>query len=99
VSDIDWSDDWRTGVDWIDAQHRELVLRLQELFDGIANGSAEVLGLLDRLIEGTTLHFKDEEAEMLRSRYPFFEDHRREHIELAAQIMETPTRRPTTRAS
>lgn len=92
VSTIEWSDDWRTGVDWIDAQHREQVRRLGELFDGIASGSANVLGLLDQLIEGVTLHFKDEEAEMLRARYPDFDDHRREHIDLAAQIMETRQR-------
>lgn len=86
---IEWTDELEVGVEEIDDEHRELIRMINEVFDGISNdGPGGAAPGLARLVAFTQHHFRTEEARMLESRYPRFEQHQREHIELTSQVLE-----------
>ncbi len=77
-----------TGVDVIDAQHRELFARLGALLEAARNRRSkdEVLRLVEFLGEYVVQHFGDEEREMSRTAYPKAEAHRLEHRQLVKEL-------------
>jgi hemerythrin len=88
---LTWRDEWRTGIDWIDGDHRELGALLNQLvavneravqgvlppYPGVANGG--VLVTLDALITLTRRHFVAEESFLRGIRFPGYDAHRCEH--------------------
>jgi hemerythrin len=70
-----------TGIDRIDAQHRELVKRIEELDLAIYNNTAKIqlVMMLEFLEKYVREHFDAEEAAMMESGYPEFPAHRDEH--------------------
>lgn len=83
-----WSDRLSVGVPEIDDQHQELVQILNDVSEVLSSTPTEVEPLLVRLVDYTNEHFRDEEALMRESGYPLLAGHEREHIELAAQVLE-----------
>lgn len=59
-----------TGFPDIDAQHRELIDRLNQLLEGMraGHGQDELLPILDFLADYTVRHFRHEEGCMARNR-------------------------------
>ncbi len=70
-----------TGEAAIDAQHRELFVRLDRLLEASHEGrsAAEIDGLLQFLGRYIVEHFGAEERLMTEAGYPDIESHRREH--------------------
>lgn len=78
---ITLSKDMETGVAKIDAQHRELVDRINAV---TAMGTSSVSNeetkkTLDLLGAYIVKHFNDEEALQKQSNYPKYEEHRKQH--------------------
>lgn len=87
---MQWTPALRTGVELIDAQHRELFAAVNALLDGIeaGRGPDEVAGLF-RFLEGyTTNHFGEEEIYMRRHLYPGYPAHKAEHTAFVADFID-----------
>jgi len=97
---INWLDDWLLEIPELDKEHRELVELLNRLVrcqcasvTGQAGVSPlrrdqAVMDMLEELGRHVRLHFKHEEAWMLKAAYPDYEDHRYEHMTLLAEYAE-----------
>ncbi len=77
---IEWSSEYETGIDLIDAQHRRLFDYFQDIQLCIDRGAAdEVESLCRGLIDYVLSHLVFEESLMEKAGYPMFEAHRRVH--------------------
>lgn len=87
---LEWSDKLVLGIPSVDAQHRQLVDMLNELYAAFRDGTAkEHIGpVLDRLIQYTAVHFKHEEDFFDQTRYPDAEHHKKEHANLVKRVLE-----------
>ncbi|HPZ82341.1 MAG TPA: hemerythrin domain-containing protein, partial [Thermogutta sp.] len=67
-----WDTTMSTGIPRIDAQHQELIRKLNGLLHAMqkGRGKEEIEKLLDFLAEYVIKHFSDEEAEMERVNCP-----------------------------
>jgi hemerythrin len=73
-----WNEDLALGIASIDAQHRELVDRINALHDQL--GDAKALGnLLEDLVDATMNHFIAEEELLKRHGYAQADAHALEH--------------------
>jgi hemerythrin len=77
-----------TGVDDIDAQHRELFERIGTLLEASRNKRSreEVIRTLEFLGSYFVHHFAAEERTMETAGYPRVEAHRREHRQLVREV-------------
>lgn len=85
---FEWKEELRTGVDTIDAQHKELFARINKLLDACnrlrENGDiGNYLAFLEEYVE---LHFAAEEQEMRTHSYPGFAAHAGEHAEFRQRV-------------
>ncbi len=87
MPDSSWTDDLSLGVDAIDREHHLQVALLDEIASAIAGARphAEVLALIDQLIEYTNAHFLAEQLMMRLHGYPLYNAHVTEHDGLLAQ--------------
>jgi hemerythrin len=76
-----WTEDLRTGVDDIDAQHMELILHINALLDACSHqkGKDDIGSFLGYLSEYVAFHFAAEEREMTRYHFPGLAAHEQEH--------------------
>jgi len=88
MSDSTWTDDLSLGVDAIDREHHLQVDLLDEVVTSLdaARPAAEVLEVLDRLIEYTNAHFLAEQLMMRLHGYPLYQAHVAEHDRLLAEV-------------
>lgn len=87
---IQWRDSLSVGVEVIDKQHKELLMRFDRLLTACeeGKGTAELKRLLAFLEEYVQTHFRDEEALQQLRRYPEYEEHRAQHAGFVARIKE-----------
>lgn len=85
---IEWRDSLAIGVEAIDNQHKELLLRFGRLLDACQSGQGieELKKLQAFLGDYVHTHFNDEEALQRQNRYPDYESHRAEHLYFIDQI-------------
>lgn len=85
---IQWTDELLTGVNDIDAQHRELFSRFDRLFAACSEGKGkeEVLRLLLFLEDYVKEHFAAEERLQMRNAYPEYAVHKAEHTRFMADV-------------
>ncbi|MEO3946062.1 bacteriohemerythrin [Gorillibacterium sp. CAU 1737] len=78
---IVWRDDLNIGVEAVDAQHQELVRKLNEFLEACTQqkGKEKLEETLEFLLAYTAEHFHDEEALMQGNHYPRYEAHKAEH--------------------
>ncbi|MDR1893759.1 MAG: hemerythrin family protein [Spirochaetales bacterium] len=78
---IAWNEEYETGNEEIDAQHRQIFKLTSDLVDACSQGqSAAVLQeALDFLASYTVKHFADEEALQLKYHFPGYEEHKKLH--------------------
>ena len=69
---IQWDESMATGVDTVDAQHKQLIAWLNDLVEAIGQGRArsEIQGLLAKLGAYSGFHFGHEEECMARYKCP-----------------------------
>jgi hemerythrin-like metal-binding protein len=85
---IEWTQDLATGIEEIDAQHRELYAAIANLHDAMRYGelarAAVVLHFLDRYVRD---HFSLEERWMASAKYPRFKEHAELHRAFVADFL------------
>jgi len=88
MSLVKWTPSLAVGVEAIDTQHQELFRRIEVVIEALQTGrdAGEVRGLLTFLEEYVQYHFQAEEAEMVRTLYPGFAQHRGEHQEFIRDL-------------
>ncbi len=81
MSNIAWSDRLSVGVDLIDTQHKSLIEKIAHLEDATRTGQgpAEIVRILDFLIDYTDYHFATEEKNMRAFDYPGMPAHMKKH--------------------
>ncbi|MGD9583275.1 MAG: bacteriohemerythrin [Lysobacterales bacterium] len=86
---IEWSDELSVGIEEIDEQHKVLVGLLNDLNDAIRehHGNDACIGVLDRLVEYTRIHFAVEESLMRIFDFPDYENHKTEHQGLVDEVL------------
>ena len=87
---IPWRDQYNTGVEEIDSQHRNLVDIINELHEAREQGRVKqaLEEVLPRLIDYTVYHFTAEEAYMEQQGYANLDKHREAHQLFKEQILE-----------
>ncbi|KAA9006607.1 bacteriohemerythrin [Paenibacillus spiritus] len=87
---IAWKESYDIGVEKIDCQHRQLLLKLNEFFDACSNqqGRDKIEETLGFLKEYTLEHFSNEEELMDEIHFPELGDHRKEHAEFVKTVLE-----------
>lgn len=86
-----WSDEYSVGIEEIDAQHKELIVRFAQVQQAIANrqGWSELHFAILGILRYADFHFQFEEALMRMYGYPKLADHIQEHRHIlrAAETM------------
>jgi len=87
---IEWSNELSVGIDSIDEQHKKLVNMINALNEAmLTNSSNELLGkIFTGLAAYTQKHFSYEENMFAEYGYSNSEEHKRQHNELIAQVVE-----------
>ena len=87
---ITWCKDLETGVPLVDAQHRELIRRVNAYLDAAREGRADasLAGTFRFLERYVATHFAAEEALMREHRYPGLDGHVAAHHALQARLAE-----------
>lgn len=85
---ISWDEKYSVGVGELDAQHKQLVKLLSDLYDAMqAQHAADVVGkILNELVRYTKTHFASEERYMAQAGYPDLAAQKREHEAFTAKI-------------
>jgi hemerythrin-like metal-binding protein len=80
-SHITWKDYYSVGDEALDAQHKQVLAAINELYDAMQGGVdyRAVAPLLDRLVQYTITHFRQEEERMAAHEYPEFAQHKALH--------------------
>ncbi len=85
---FEWKEEYNTGCDVIDQQHRRLFDIINNLFQAFEGAFAEsqVPRILDELEDYTIYHFSTEEELFQQTGYPFSQAHIEEHKYFANKI-------------
>ena len=85
-----WNDSYSLNIEAIDDQHKRLFDLANCLFDSMQAGAGNrtLRHALAELIRYTMTHFAAEEAAMEAYGYPALAEHRREHEQLTAQVLD-----------
>jgi hemerythrin len=79
---IEWREGFRTGIEEIDAEHRQLFAMVKRL------DASNVKLMMNDVVEYVVTHFTHEEALMERSGYPGLQRHVELHENLAVRVSE-----------
>ena len=87
-----WEDRYATGIEVIDAQHRELVRLTNHLYQSCIarDGSVNTVfkDAMSGMVEYVRFHFTAEQELLKRIEYPGFLDHKNQHDTLVKQILD-----------
>jgi hemerythrin-like metal-binding protein len=89
MTELRWEDRLLIGITSIDEQHKQLVLMLARLQNGVKEGHADeaIAKTLRDLVDYTKKHFSDEEALMLKQKFPELEYHKKLHYDLTEELV------------
>lgn len=78
---IEWRKSYEVGVEKIDAQHKELFVKINNLLEACSarKGKEEVLNTIDYLGKYVITHFSDEEKLQRDNNYPEYKNHKAAH--------------------
>ena len=91
---IMWKDSYAIGVELIDTQHKALFnnvtegLLLSIQAPDIYRHKQYCINTISFLKSYVVQHFKDEEAYALSIRFPGYEEHKQQHVNLAQEVFE-----------
>lgn len=85
---IEWKEEYQTGVELIDAQHRHLVEIINKFEDALqkGKGSRQMNEILNDLTGYTQEHFSTEERLMAEAGYPQLKLHQSQHRQLLQKV-------------
>lgn len=81
LASIHWGEDYQSGFESIDREHRELLEKLSAIYQSEHN-YIKMLQLVKELLVMTEQHFINEEKIMENEKFPYFENHKIAHDEL-----------------
>jgi hemerythrin-like metal-binding protein len=86
---IDWNDLLSVGIDAMDAEHKELFRRINNLLVALLGpvGPGRTPELVAQIREYTVFHFDDEEKLMKAGGYPRYEQHKKIHAAFVADFL------------
>ncbi len=86
---MSWGSQFSVKIDSIDAQHKELLRMLNEMFEAMQQGKGkDVMGkILSELIAYTATHFAHEEKFFDQHGYPDSAKHKAVHKDLVAKVL------------
>lgn len=86
---IDFTDEYKTGIQTIDYEHNKLITYLNYIIEAkdMPDPRLIIEINLDELISYTVFHFKTEEELMKKHHYPKFEEHKKIHEALKEQAL------------
>lgn len=98
---VNWTDDLTVGIKDIDTQHKELIARINNMFDAIITGKGkeEISGTLRFLEDYVIMHFGMEEELMLNCDYPDYSLHLSQHMRFIEKLSELKNKFETQGAS
>lgn len=86
---IDWDETMSVGVEEIDAQHRQLILLVNESYEALQRHDEDKIpALLEKMKAYAAIHFDTEEAYMKRNNYPGLEAHKLKHVRFKKDVEE-----------
>jgi hemerythrin-like metal-binding protein len=87
---VTWKDFYSVGDPSIDAQHKQILGTINELYEAMLIGKdrAVLKPLLDRLLQYTLAHFEHEEQVMQEHEYPDFAQHKALHDKIRKKTVE-----------
>jgi len=87
---VEWADTRSVSVKIIDEQHKGLIVLIDDLFNAMSEGQAKSImsGILSELAEYTVEHFATEERMMTKLKYPKIEEHKKQHKDFVAKVVE-----------
>ncbi|MFQ6024462.1 MAG: bacteriohemerythrin [Acidiferrobacterales bacterium] len=87
---LHWSPNLSVGIDFMDDDHKQLIVLINEFHDAVGTGSTKELitEKFDKLIDFAQRHFLREEKAMEENNYHWFEHHKRVHEALIEEIVE-----------
>lgn len=87
-----WKDSYLIGVEQLDAQHKQLVLTLQDLLDSLQGGGANAVEAskhtIDFLKSFVVVHFGAEEMYQQDIGFPLYEEHKKLHEDFIVRVRE-----------
>lgn len=85
---LQWKDEYSTGLEDVDEEHRDLIDIINRLHDLMLADDAKltVPAFFDRLLKGVSTHFALEERIMGESDYPELAAHQEDHDRLLDDI-------------
>jgi hemerythrin len=85
---IQWDQSMTTGLDTVDAQHKQLIAWLNDLMEAISQGRArsEIQGILAKLDAYSAFHFGHEEECMARYKCPAAEQNMLAHKDFVVTL-------------
>jgi hemerythrin-like metal-binding protein len=88
VGFMTWDERFSVGVKTLDEEHKVLFGILNELYDAMKRGQAQVVTghLLKKLADYTRRHFASEEAKMTASGFAGLAEHRDKHRDLIQRV-------------
>jgi hemerythrin len=87
---IEWRDEFLIGVEELDYEHRDLINRLNELHEELANHNekGEIEGCLGEIHTRVVAHFALEEHFMLDNNFTGYAHHKKEHDDFLEVIVD-----------
>lgn len=87
---MEWTPQMSVGVGIIDAEHKKLVLLINQLYEAMQRGAGQdALGqILENLILYTNTHFAHEEKLFAETGYPDATAHMKEHENLRRRVLD-----------
>ena len=86
-----WSDQFVTGIELIDNQHRELVDLTNQLYQACMGGNEQVVAAfkdtMSQMVEYVKYHFTTELELLKKINYPYYNDHKIQHDSLIKEIL------------
>jgi hemerythrin-like metal-binding protein len=91
---LTWSEEYSVKVKMFDDEHIHLMELINQLHDGLHSGKAKdvLTKVIDEMIAYTTNHFKHEESELRKYKYPHLREHIDQHELLRESVIEFRSR-------
>lgn len=88
---IEWNDKYKTGIELVDEQHKELFRLFNKIYDLYNNEFLidkydQIITAVEELKDYTKYHFKAEEGYMISVRYNKFFEHKLKHEDFIKKI-------------
>lgn len=83
-SEIEWTSDFLIGIEELDYEHKDLIENINRLHRDLANHVDEtsIRGTMGDIHVRMQAHFALEEHVMQENEYPYFTEHKHEHVRL-----------------